>query len=516
MSNPLPLGDTVSDGTSFYGTSGTLSYLASLQEGCTSEHAAHAELHTIASYTASPEMLGGRVKSLHPRVFGSILAREGRADDLADVAAHDLTPFDLVIVDLYPFEAAVASGKNLDECIELIDIGGIALLRAAAKNGINDRVLVVGSPATATTVLQALRTGKPVPQEVRRAAALDAFRITCAYDGAIAGWLAGTDTDLIRHATTSPLTLRYGENPHQDAVFHGQLSKQLTQLQGKALSFNNLVDVDAALGLLDDLSAINPNKPAFVIVKHTNACGAAFGENLADAYTRALAGDPVSAFGGILVCNRQVDTTTATLLVDLFFDILVAPSFSDDATARIAAKSAKRTVCRRADGAPPLHSARRVKTALGGILVQDDDRALLTTSPAPDLVRTTAPDVVPPNPSEWADIAFADALVKHSKSNAIVLVRGGQLLGSGVGQCSRVDATSQAIAKAGRMGFSTTGAILASDAFFPFPDCVMLAADAGVRVIVQPGGSIRDDKVIAAAQERKVAMVVTGTRHFRH
>ena len=453
------------------------------------------------------------MKSLHPRVFGSILAREGVSDDRVDIATHDLTPIDLVLVDLYPFADAVASGKTREECVELIDIGGVALLRAAAKNAISDRLLVVGSPAAAETVLAALRTGAPVSQEVRRAAALDAFRLTCSYDGAIAGWLAGTDTDLIRHATTAPLPLRYGENPHQDAVFHGDLAHQLHQLQGKELSFNNLVDVDAALGALDDLTSLAPSRPAFVIVKHTNACGAAFGSSLADAYSRALAGDPVSAFGGILVCNREMDKTTASLVADLFFDILVAPAFAPGALELIAAKSKKRTVCKRADGAPPLHSARRVKSALGGILVQDDDRALLSTSPAPHLLRTQGP---PPTATQWADTAFASVLVKHCKSNAIVLVRGGQLLGAGVGQCSRVDATRQAIEKATRMGFSVDGAVLASDAFFPFPDCVLLAADAGVSLIVQPGGSIRDEKVIAAAQEKGVAMVVTGTRHFRH
>ena len=510
-------------GITLYSTGGTQQFL----------EAQGAEVTAVEDLTGFPEVFGGRVKTLHPKVFGGILHRRHEPADLAQAAQHGIPPIDLVVVDLYPFEETVASGATEAEVIEKIDIGGIALLRAAAKNYRD--VLVVSSREQYEAVAQLLDETSGSPSlETRRHYAAEAFKATSHYDAQIFKYVADgevsgssllvsgsqTETDNQQPATDNqqPTTsnqqletsnqkpetpLRYGENPHQTGTFHGDLGALFDQLHGKQLSYNNLVDVDAAVQLMREFAG---GPPAVAILKHTNACGVAQAATLHDAYVNALACDPVSAFGGVIIVNETVDAATAQELSQLFFEVLIAPDFALDALPLLQSKK-NRILLRQKPVELP---TKLVKTLLNGTIEQDAD---LQTETAADF-RPVTESV--PTADEMAALEFALKICKHTKSNTIVLARPGQLLASGVGQTSRVDALRQAIEKAATFGFDLHGAVMASDAFFPFPDCVEIAGAAGIRAVVQPGGSIKDQDSIAACNRLGMAMVLTGVRHFKH
>ncbi len=485
-----------------YSTGGTLRFLQELGAAVTA----------VEAHTGSPEVFGGRVKTLHPRVFGGILQRRGSAADAAEAEAHQIPPIDLVIVDLYPFEQTVASGAAEADIVEQIDIGGISLLRAAAKN-FRD-VLVVSEPDQYDEVARLLTDKNGATDlEDRRRLAVRAFDVTSHYDTAIHQWLLGTLGP--EAVATAPLKLserhrrplRYGENPHQRGTFYGDLDALFEQLGGKQLSYNNLVDVDGALRLIDEFPAGGGGQGAAVaIIKHTNACGVAVAETLPLAYERALACDPVSAFGGVIATNLPLDESTAAALHGLFFEVLIAPDFAPEALAILQQKKNRILLRRKPADLPRV----LLRTLLNGTVTQDRD---LVSETAEHFTTVTHRA---PTDDECRALEFALRVCKHTKSNTIVLARAGQLLASGVGQTSRVDALKQALAKAAAFGFDVRGAALASDAFFPFPDCVQLAAEAGISAIVQPGGSIRDQDSINAADAAGVAMVTTGVRHFLH
>ena len=491
-------------GVTLYSTGGTQKFLE--EQG--------AEVTAVEDLTGFPEVFGGRVKTLHPKVFGGILHRRHEEGDLAQAAQHGIPPIDLVVVDLYPFEETVASGAPEEEVIEKIDIGGIALLRAAAKNYRD--VLVVSSRDQYEAVTQLLEetNGSPSREERRRYAAA-AFATTSHYDTEIQKYVRqGTEegswtgiqfsVNVENSAGTATRTpLRYGENPHQAGSFIGDLAALFDQLHGKQLSYNNLVDVDAAVQLMREFAG---GPPAVAILKHTNACGVAQAENLHDAYVHALACDPVSAFGGVIIVNQEVDLATAQELNKLFFEVLIAPEFVADALPVLQSKK-NRILLRQK---PVMLPNKLFKTLLNGVIEQDAD---LQTEAAQDF-RTVTKSA--PGPEETAALEFAGKICKHTKSNTIVLARPGQLLASGVGQTSRVDALRQAIEKAASFGFDLKGAVMASDAFFPFPDCVEIAGAAGIRAVVQPGGSIKDQDSIDACDRLGMAMVLTGVRHFKH
>jgi phosphoribosylaminoimidazolecarboxamide formyltransferase/IMP cyclohydrolase len=483
-------------GVQLYSTGGTQQFLE--EQG--------AEVTAVEDLTGFPEVFGGRVKTLHPKVFGGILHRRHEPGDLAQAAQHGIPPIDLVVVDLYPFEETVASGAPEQDVIEKIDIGGIALLRAAAKNYRD--VLVVSSREQYEAVTKLLeRTNGAPTLEDRKKYAAAAFQATSHYDTEIAKYVSqgtGLETNsssAAHDAQTTPL--RYGENPHQSGAFHGDLSALFDQLHGKQLSYNNLVDVDAAVQLMREFAE---GPPAVAILKHTNACGVAQADSLHTAYVNALACDPVSAFGGVITANKEIDEATAQELNKLFFEVLIAPSFTEEAMTILQTKK-NRILLRQK---PVDFPKKQVKTLLNGIIEQDAD---LQTESAADF-RTVTKSA--PTADETAALEFAGKICKHTKSNTIVLARAGQLLASGVGQTSRVDALRQAIEKAASFGFDLKGAVMASDAFFPFPDCVEIAGAAGIRAVVQPGGSIKDQDSIAACDERGMAMVLTGVRHFKH
>jgi len=491
-------------GVTLYSTGGTQKFLE--EQGAT--------VIAVEDLTGFPEVFGGRVKTLHPKVFGGILHRRHEPADLAQAAELGIPPIDLVVVDLYPFEETVAGGAPEADVIEKIDIGGIALLRAAAKNYRD--VLVVSSREQYEAVTQLLEETQGSPGlDERRAYAAAAFRRTSHYDTEIAKYVGqGTESgswtktsftvNVENSAGTAVRTpLRYGENPHQAGAFLGDLSALFDQLHGKQLSYNNLVDVDAAVQLMREFAA---GEPACAILKHTNACGAAQAPTLREAYLNALACDPVSAFGGVIVVNQPVDAATAQELSQLFFEVLIAPDFASDALPILQSKK-NRILLRQK---PVNFPAKLFKTLLNGVIEQDAD---LQTETAADfrVVTKSAPTT-----KETAALEFALKICKHTKSNTIVLARPGQLLASGVGQTSRVDALRQAIEKAAAFGFDLRGAVMASDAFFPFPDCVEIAAAAGIRAVVQPGGSIKDQDSIEACDRLGVAMVLTGVRHFKH
>ncbi len=456
----------------------------------------------VEDLTSYPSILGGRVKTLHPKVFGGILGRRDLASDVAQLEEYAIPPIDLVIVDLYPFEATVAAGGTEQAIIEKIDIGGISLIRAGAKNHAD--VAIVASQAQYPELLRLLteQDGTTSLAQRKRLAA-QAFGVSSHYDSAIHNWFAGTEGDL--RLSAGPVNgLRYGENPHQPAAFFGDLKGLFDQLNGKELSYNNLLDLDAALELIDDMATLGG--VAFAILKHNNACGAAVRATLKEAWDAALAGDPVSAFGGVLITTARIDKTTAEAIDAIFFEIICAPGYDADALGILRKKKNRIILDRRAFTRP----TRRFRSALNGILAQ-----------APDTVIDTAANMrvatkKSPTAQEHADQVFANILVKHTKSNAIVLAKDGRLLASGTGQTSRVDALEQAIAKAGKFNSDLKGAVMASDAFFPFPDCVTIAANAGITAIVQPGGSIKDQESIDAADALGVAMSMTGNRHFKH
>ncbi len=477
-------------GVEFVSTGGTSSFIESLGYPCVA----------VEDLTKYPSMLGGRVKTLHPAIQGGILARRSHATDQQEVAEYGLSLIDLVIVDLYPFEATVASGASEEDIIEKIDIGGISLIRGAAKNF--EDVVIIPSQADYATLYDILKAqGAKTSLEQRRHFARRAFAVSSGYDAAIFRYFDAEDSSALRLTADHGKVLRYGENPHQKGVFYGDLGRYFTQLHGKELSYNNLQDIEAAVALVQDFS-----EPTFAILKHNNACGCASRPTLLEAWTAALAGDPVSAFGGVLVANRPIDLATAREIDKLFMEVLVAPAYEEGALEVLQSKKNRILL----EQHQPIESSWSYRSMLGGVLAQETDRAVETKAEMKPVTK------VAPTEGELEDLVFATKLVKHSKSNAIVLAKGGQLIASGVGQTSRVDALKQAIEKARHFGFELQGAVLASDAFFPFDDCVTLAAEAGITAIAQPGGSVRDADSIAAADAHGIAMVMTGVRHFKH
>ncbi|RSK32354.1 bifunctional phosphoribosylaminoimidazolecarboxamide formyltransferase/IMP cyclohydrolase [Hymenobacter metallilatus] len=497
-------------GVTMYSTGGTQQFIE--EQG--------APVTAVESLTGFPAVFGGRVKTLHPKVFGGILHRRHEAADLREAEQHQIPPIDLVIVDLYPFEETVASGAPEADVIEKIDIGGISLLRAAAKN-FRD-VLVVSSRdqyAAVTALLQA--KGCATDLEDRRHYAAAAFEATSHYDTQIHRYFAESiknEVGTIKNSTNQENTnnqqstinnqpatsLRYGENPHQAGTFYGDLNALFDQLHGKQLSYNNLVDVDAAVLLMQEFDAAGP--AACAILKHTNACGVAQADTLQQAYLNAFSCDPVSAFGGVIIVNKPVDAATAEELNKLFFEVLIAPEFAPDAL--LVLQSKKNRILLRQK--PVQLPTKQIKTLLNGVIEQDFDRVVEGAAN----FRTVTESA--PTAEEIAALEFALKVCKHTKSNTIVLARAGQLLASGVGQTSRVDALRQAIEKARSFGFDLQGAVMASDAFFPFPDCVEIAGEVGIRAVVQPGGSIKDQDSINACNRLGMAMVLTGVRHFKH
>jgi phosphoribosylaminoimidazolecarboxamide formyltransferase/IMP cyclohydrolase len=466
-------------GVEIYSTGGTLEFINGLGIAARS----------VEGLTGYPSILGGRVKTLHPNVFGGILARRNNTGDVAQMEEYKIPEIDLVIVDLYPFEQTVASGAAEAEVIEKIDIGGISLIRAAAKN-FKD-VVIVPSVAQYGELLQLLESQDcQTTLEQRRALAGKAFGVSSGYDTAIFNYFNGSTV------------LRYGENPHQAATFHGDLGAMFEKLHGKDISYNNMLDIDAAVNLIAEFS-----EPTFAILKHNNACGAATREVLVDAWKAALECDPVSAFGGVLVTNRPVDEATAAEIDKLFFEVIIAPGYAPSALATLQSKK-NRIILVLKEGTP---SAKVRRTLLNGVAEMERDTKLGGRDT--ELTVVTKKGITAEQEKE---LLFANILVKHSKSNAIVLTHGLQLLGSGVGQTSRVDALKQAIAKAKSFGFELKGAALASDAFFPFADSVEIAHGEGIDTIIQPGGSVRDNDSIEYCDAHGMAMAFTGMRHFRH
>lgn len=479
-------------GVTLYSTGGTQKFLEELG----------IPVIAVEDVTSYPSILGGRVKTLHPKVFGGILGRRDHANDQEQLKQYDIPAIDLVVVDLYPFEDTVSGGGSHEEIIEKIDIGGIALIRAAAKNF--QDVLIVPSRNHYPALLELLESGNGhTDLESRRSFARDAFAQSSHYDSQIFGYFDREDHSAFRASVAPGRVLRYGENPHQRGVYYGDFAGMFDQLHGKQLSYNNLLDVDAAVQLMHEFTRENPT---FAVLKHNNACGLATRPTLSEAYAAALAGDPVSAFGGILIANRPIDASTAQQIHDLFCEVVIAPDFDADALAVLQGKK-NRILLRQKTSALPNQTFR---TILNGVLVQDRDD--LTESSAAFEKRTDAGA----DDAMLQDLVFANKLVKHTKSNTIVFAKDLQLFASGTGQTSRVDACRQAIEKAKHFGFDLTGAVMASDAFFPFPDCVELAADVGVKAVVQPGGSIKDQLSIDACNARGMAMYFTGNRHFRH
>lgn len=461
-------------------------------------------VHTVEGLTGFPEILGGRVKTLHPKIFGGILNRRDNTTDQREINKFDIPEIDLVIVDLYPFEATVASGASHQDIIEKIDIGGISLIRAAAKN-FKD-VLIVPSVDRYAELLETLKNNDcATTLEERQRFAMYAFAVSSHYDSHIFNYFSAQNNDggLLRIAENNSQVLRYGENPHQKGVFFGDLNAFFDQLHGKELSYNNLLDVDAAINLIRDFEGA---EPTFGILKHNNACGFATRTTLKEAYETALGADPVSAFGGILVCNTNMDLDTATLVNDLFCEVVIAPAFDEAALELLKSKKNRILLVDKGLALPK----QNYRSALNGILVQDKDDKV---EQAADLTVQTQ---VAPTEEQISDLLFANKLVKHTKSNTIVLVKNRQLLASGTGQTSRVDALQQAIHKAKTFNFELQGAVMASDAFFPFPDCVEIADNEGIKTVIQPGGSIKDELSINYCNEHGMSMVFTGVRHFKH
>lgn len=459
------------------------------------------EVISVESLTDYPSILGGRVKTLHPKIFGGVLGRRDNKSDLEQMKEYGMENIDLVIVDLYPFEETLAAGGSDAEIIEKIDIGGPSMIRAAAKN--HKDVLVVAGREMYEPLIELLETGKGSSSiEQRRQFTAMAFQITSHYDAAIFNYFnRDAGINALKISEPSGQILRYGENPHQQGLFYGDMDAIFDKLHGKEISYNNLLDIDAAVNLISDFK-----QTTFAILKHNNACGLASREKLSDAWKDALAGDPVSAFGGILICNREVDAETAEGIDKLFFEAIIAPSYSNEALETLKKKKNRIILVQKETDLPE----KLYKSALNGLLVQDKD---LKTDTEADMKAVTK---LAPSKEEISDLEFANILVKHTKSNAIVLAKNKQLIASGVGQTSRVDALQQAIAKAKHFEFDLEGAVMASDAFFPFADSVEIAGKEGVKAVIQPGGSIRDQESIDYCDKHGMSMVVTGTRHFKH
>jgi len=454
----------------------------------------------VEELTSYPSILGGRVKTLHPKVFGGILARREEAGDLEQLGEYQIPEIDLVVVDLYPFEDTVRSGATEQEIIEKIDIGGISLIRAAAKN-FKD-VLVVASRDEYDSLYTLLESGEGrTSLEDRKAFAAQAFNVSSHYDSEIFKFFDAGKMGALKISESSSRKLRYGENPHQQGHFYGELDKMFEQLHGKEISYNNLLDIDAAHGLIGEFEECT-----FAILKHNNACGLATRDTLVDAWKDALAGDPISAFGGVLITNREIDQETAEEMNKLFFEVSIAPSYTEDALKVLQQKKNRIILVQKGAGT----AKKTVRTALNGVLVQDRDLSTEQESQMKQATKNTA------SPEQLADLVFANKIVKHTKSNAIVLAKNQQLVASGVGQTSRVDALKQSIEKALHFKFDLEGAVMASDAFFPFSDSVEIADKAGVKAVVQPGGSVRDQDSIDYCDAFGLAMVFTGIRHFKH
>ncbi len=471
------------NGIEIYSTGGTLKFIEDLG----------LKVNSIEDYTGFSSILDGRVKTLHPKIFGGILSRSNNSKDHKELTELNIKVFDLVVVDLYPFQQTVENGKSKQEIIEKIDIGGISLIRAAAKN--HEDCLVCASKEQYKKTLSIIQR-KASSIEERTQAAIHAFEISSDYDSAILNYLKNTQSN-------SNTSLRYGENPHQQAHFKGALSEIFEQLSGKALSYNNLLDIDAALDLLKDL---DNQEPTCIVLKHNNACGLAQRPTSLMAYQDALAADPISAFGGVIALNKTVDLQTAQELHKLFFEVLIAPEFDGQALELLMQKSKR--VLLRLKAYPSKKT--QIRTVLNGTLVQAFNNKTVEKS---ELILKTHKEA---SATQIEDLLFANKIVKHTKSNTIVLVKNKQLLASGTGQTSRVDALCQAIEKAKRFNFDLKDAVMASDAFFPFPDCVEIAHKQGINAVIQPGGSIKDALSIEFCDAHKMAMYFTGARHFKH
>ena len=456
---------------------------------------------TVDSVTDYPHIFGGRVKTLHPKIFGGILQRAENENDRKEAEEFKIPAIDLVIVDLYPFEDTVAAGGSHSDVIEKIDIGGISLIRAAAKN-YND-VLIISSRSQYPYLLELLNEkGGASDIEDRQLMAAHAFNTTSHYDTAIFNYFNKEEkVPSFKKSVLDSRSLRYGENPHQRGVFYGKFDELFDQLNGKEISFNNLLDIDAAVSLMSDFT-----EPTCAILKHNNACGVSSRESLLDAWKDALAADPVSAFGGIIIVNRNVDKALAEEMNKLFFEVLIAPSISPDALEILKQKKNRIILIQKKVELP----SKQFRSLLNGVVEQDRDSK---TETAADMKTVT---MLAPTASQLSDMEFANKLVKHTKSNTIVLAKNKQLIASGTGQTSRVDALQQAIAKAHHFNFDLNGAVMASDAFFPFPDCVEIAHKAGIAAVIHPGGSIKDQDSIDYCNKNGLAMVITGTRHFKH
>lgn len=455
----------------------------------------------VEDVTSYPSILGGRVKTLHPKIFGGILNRQDHEGDVQQMTEFDIPQIDLVIVDLYPFEKTVASGASDEEIIEKIDIGGISLIRAAAKN-FTDTVIVPSVHQYSKLLNIITDQNGATTLADRKMFATQAFHVSSHYDTAIFNYFNNDDT-YYKQSISNGQVLRYGENPHQKGFFFGDFDAMFSKLHGKELSYNNLLDVDAAVNLMCDFK---DDGPTFAILKHNNACGLASRDTMKAAYLDALAADPTSAFGGVLIANGTIDADTASEINQLFCEVVIAPSFTDSAISILSEKK-NRIILVQNDVALP---ETQVRTCLNGILVQDKNN-IVDNKDHLNTVTNTAP-----TEEELDDLIFASKICKHTKSNTIVFAKNRQLLASGTGQTSRVDALKQAVEKARNFGFDLSGAVMASDAFFPFPDCVELAKKAGITAVIQPGGSIKDQLSIDYCNENKVAMVFTGTRHFKH
>lgn len=481
------------NGVKIYSTGGTLKFIE--------ESGYHAT--AVETLTGYPSILGGRVKTLHPGVFGGILARRDNVSDMQQLEQYSIPEIDLVIVDLYPFEQTVASGASEQEIIEKIDIGGISLIRAAAKN-YKDTV-IIGSVNQYQELLEILeKQNCATTLEQRRRFAALAFGVSSHYDSAIFNYFNRLEKiPAWRGAFDGGHALRYGENPHQRGAFFGDLEQIFTQLHGKEISYNNMLDIDAAVSLIAEFEG----QTAFAILKHNNACGVALGQNVEQAWKTALACDPVSAFGGVLICNKSIDEATAADINKIFFEVILAPDYAPEALNILYSKK-NRIVLKLKSVS---RSEQQFRSILNGVAVQDRD--IRVGGQDSQITTVTKREVTD---KQLRDLIFANKIVKNSKSNAIVIARNGQLLASGIGQTSRVDALKQAIDKAKSFGFDLQGAVLASDAFFPFADCVEIAHGEGIDCIIQPGGSVRDNDSIEYCDRNGMAMIFTGLRHFKH
>jgi phosphoribosylaminoimidazolecarboxamide formyltransferase/IMP cyclohydrolase len=476
-------------GVTIYSTGGTQTFIEQLE----------VKVIPVEDLTTYPSILGGRVKTLHPSVFGGILGKRDDSTHLQEMKQYNIPEIDLVIVDLYPFEETVASTTDEKSIIEKIDIGGPSMIRGAAKN-FRD-VVVIAAKKDYVTLEQILTEQKgETTLEQRKAFAAKAFEVVAHYDVAIAKYFNPSESLYFLESIPHPKAMRYGENPHQSGVFYGDLTKLFDQLNGKELSYNNLVDVDAAMQLIREFK-----DTTFAIIKHTNVCGVAQRPTVKENWDAALAGDPESAFGGVLVCNGTIDKATAEAINEIFFEVLIAPSFDEDALTILKSKKNRILLQNKTHGAGNI---KMYRSLLNGVLIQGTDEGNFTEWKEAGGRETTS--------SEKDDLNFANLICKHLKSNAIALVKNKQLVGKGCGQTSRIDSLRQAVEKAKQFNFDLNGAVMASDAFFPFNDCVKMGHEAGITAFIQPGGSIRDKDSIEYCTENKLAMVITGMRHFKH